>query len=47
MTFFADPEKIIDWLMKNPLVGQVSNLFAICTPANFALALSPHADGAS
>jgi hypothetical protein len=43
MTLFADPEKIIDWLMKNPLVGQMSNFFAIRTPANLALTLRAHA----
>jgi hypothetical protein len=47
MTFFADPEKVIYRLMKNPFVRQMGAFYAIRTPANLALAPGPHADGAS
>jgi hypothetical protein len=47
MTFFADPEKVIYWLMKNSFVCQMGTFYAIRTPANLALAFSPHLYGTS
>jgi hypothetical protein len=46
MTLLTNSEKVIDWLMKNSFVRQMSAFFSICTPANLTFAFGPHPDSA-
>jgi hypothetical protein len=46
VAFLAEPQEIVDRLMKNALVRQMSAFDAISTAANLALVFGSQADGA-